>query len=31
MTENKQLLNEVKEHWEEEVCGTRNIIDNEVS
>tara|TARA_B110000459_G_scaffold197696_1_gene241483 strand:+ start:98 stop:928 length:831 start_codon:yes stop_codon:yes gene_type:complete len=31
MTENKQLLNEVKEHWEEEVCGTRNIINKEVS
>ena len=30
MKKEKNLLEEVKEHWEEEVCGTRNIINKDV-
>ena len=30
MTESERLLSEVKEHWEEEVCGTRNIINKNI-
>lgn len=30
MKKEKNLLEEVREHWEEEVCGTRNIINKDV-
>ena len=30
MTESERLLSEVKEHWEEEVCGLRNIINKNI-
>ena len=30
MTDKNKLLDDVKEHWEEEVCGTRNIINKSI-
>ncbi len=31
MSDNSKLLWEVKDHWEDEVCGTRNIVGNEIN